>query len=125
MDDKGGPISSKNRAIFIDGKEVKVVKDSLSFDEDHDKLVDPFPQNRMSFSFYCEHLEFKKWLDDNPLTHAQEMVDELNEDLRELHTTNPPRNRKERRAKARELKKNIARFKAYCKKYNLTIKREI
>lgn len=99
--------------------EVPIAENSLRFDEGHDKLADPFPQNKMSFSFYCEHPEFKKWLDDNPLTHAQKMIDELNDDLKELHTINPPRNRNERRNRVREISKKYERFKAYCKKYHI------
>lgn len=99
--------------------EVPIVENSLRFDEDHAKLADPFPQNKMSFSFYCEHPEFKKWLDDNPLTHAQEMIDELNDDLKELYTNNPPRNRNERRKRMREINKKFLRLKAYCKKYHI------
>lgn len=119
MDDKDTTISFRNRAIFIDGKELPTVEDSIRFDEGHDKLVDPFPQNKLSFNFYCEHPEFKKWLKDNPLTHAQEMLNALNKELKEFHTTNPPSNRKERRERMRGLTKKFERFKAYCEEYGL------
>lgn len=99
--------------------EMPVAKDSLRFDEYHDKLVDPFPKNKMSFSFYCEHPDFKKWLKDNPLAYAQKMIDELNDDLKDLHTKNPPRSRRERRKRMREINKKYERLKAYCKKYHI------
>lgn len=102
--------------------ELPVVEDSLRFDEDHDKLVDPFPKNKMSFSFICRHPDFKKWLNDNPLTRAQDMSDALKRDLEAFYVSNPPRNRKERRTRARELEKKIARFKEYCKENNIEFK---
>ena len=99
--------------------EVPIAEDNLRFDDGYDNLVDPFSSNRMSFSCYCEHPEFKKWLEDNPLTHAQKMIDGLNEDLKDLHTNNPPFNRSERRRRMREISKKFERFKAYCKKYHI------
>ena len=99
--------------------ELPIAENSLRFDEGHDKLVNPFSSNRMSFNFYCEHPEFKKWLEDNPLTHAQKMIDELNENLKEFHTKNPPRNRNERRRRMREIGKKFKRLNAYCKKYHI------
>ena len=99
--------------------ELPIAENSLRLDDGYDKLVDPFPSNRMSFSFYCEHPEFKKWLEDNPLTHAQKMIDELNENLKEFHTKNPPRNRNERRRRMREISKKFERLNAYCKKYHI------
>lgn len=140
MGEKGSPldglIDGKQRIITFydvtDGKKIddRIIADSLScelpiaenslrFDEGHDKLLDPFPSNRMSFSFYCGHPEFKKWLEDNPLTYARKMIDELNEDLKDLHTNNPPFNRSERRRRMREISKKFERFKAYCKKYHI------
>ena len=70
MGDKDSSISFKDRVIFIDGKELPVVKGSLQFTDGHDELVDPFPCNKFSFSFYCSHPGYKKWLKDNPLTRA-------------------------------------------------------
>ena len=99
--------------------ELPIAENSLRFDEGYDKLVDPFPSDRMSFSFYCGPPEFKKWLEDNPLTLAQKMIDELNEDLKDLHKNNPTFNRSERRRRMREISKKFKRLKAYCKKYHI------
>lgn len=99
--------------------EVPITEGSLRYEDGYDKLVDPFSQHKMSYSFYFEHPEFKKWLNNNPLTHAQEMIDELNDDLKDLHTNNPPLNRKERRKRMREISKKCERLKAYCKKYHI------
>lgn len=113
---------SKNFELFVEGKRVPIVENSLKFSKGYDEFVDPFPKNTRQFNFYSSHPDFKKWLKDNPLTHAQDMLDSLNKDLKEFYITKPPRNRKERRERARKLEKRIVRFKAYCKEYHIEFK---
>lgn len=99
--------------------EVPIAEDSLRFDNQHDSLADPFLIGKSQFDALCELHFVKEWISDNPLTHAQKMIDELNDDLKEFHTINPPRNRKERRKRVREISKKYERLKAYCKKYHI------
>lgn len=121
MGDKDNPFDFKNRAIFIDSKELPVVEDSVKISVE-DEYTEPIPINKMSFSIQVDGDVSNIFAESNPVMHAQDMLDTLKKDLKEFCVSKPPRNRKERRTRARELEKKIARFKAYCKENNIEFK---
>lgn len=121
MGDKDTPIDFKNRAIFIDGKELPIVKDSVKISAEDERTA-PIPINKMSFSIKFDGDASNIFAESNPVMHAQDMLGVLKKDLKEFYVSKPPRNRKERRTRARELEKKIARFKAYCKENNIEFK---
>ena len=58
------------------------------------------------------------------LDRAQNMLDEIKSEVKAFYTTDPPRNRKERRERAKVLKRKIERFNSYCKAKGIKISSE-
>lgn len=106
----------------------EVVADSLQIMSDDvglEDIMDKFTPLKTEYSFSLtseqiaelpKYFGFKKMYD-----HAQSMLDDIKGDLKEFYQTNPPRNRKERRARAKELKIKINRFNSYCKDKGIEI----
>lgn len=84
-----------------------------------------YPKGDMSFKFELDkpmEIDLKSFYENVPeVKQAYKMLENLQKDLDRFYKTNPPKNRKERRERARELKKKIIRFNQYCKDNNLEI----
>ena len=52
---------------------------------------------------------------------AKSMLDDIQSEVKEFYQTNPPRNRKERRERAKALKQKIQCFNSYCKTNGIEI----
>ena len=74
-----------------------------------------------SFQFASDSDLHKFWRFKKMYNHAQSMLDEIKDDLKEFYQTNPPRYRKERRERAKVLKRKIERFNSYCKDRGIEI----
>lgn len=138
MEDKDKLFNGKQR-IFVASKddaenweELPIVENSLDYMSVRDKseldpaihdTIDALTSKSYSFSITSEQIAelpeffgFKKMYD-----RAQSMLDEIKGDLKEFYQTNPPRNRKERRERAKVLKRKIERFNSYCKDKGIEI----
>lgn len=124
MGDKDTPLlSGKDIAIFIDGKEAPVVKDSVKLSAEPAEYTGPIPTDKLSFSVNAEGNGVKELCKEaKSLLRAQEMLDAIREELALFYHQKPPRNRKERRERGREIKRHIERFKRYCRENHIELK---
>lgn len=136
MDDKDRLFNGKQKisilpadsdlATFIPLVEVVAGSSQITSDDvELEDIMDKFAPLKTEYSFQLtsdqianlpKYFGFKKMYD-----HAQSMLDEIKSDLKEFYQTNSPRNRKERRERAKVLKRKIERFNSYCKNRGINI----
>ena len=136
MDDKDNLFNGKQKIMLFSADSDlattvpldEVVADSLqimSDDVELEDIMDKFTPLKMEYLAQLTSVQpadllkffgFKKMYN-----HAQSMLDEIKADLKEFYQTNPPRNRKERRERAKLLKRKIERFNSYCKDRGIKI----
>lgn len=99
--------------------EVPMAEDSIEISTSSDGHTDPIPVNKMSFSFKVD-----KGVNNESklLSSAQKKLDAIKQELTMLYHLNPPRNRKERRERGREIKRRIERFNRYCMENHIELK---
>lgn len=122
MGDKDSPLSFNDMTIFIDGKELNVVENSVELSTDDDTLCKPIPRNQLSFKFHCDASGIEKLLYNHIVARAQVMLDAIKEELTLFCCQKPPHNRKERRERGREIIRHIERFKRYCRENHIELK---
>lgn len=127
MGDKDKPnIFNGKQRIFVASKddvenweELPIVEDSVQYSGYYDCPDLSKSNEPIRFSIKVDHpaeLLLLKHPDvQKCLDRAQKMLDEIKSEVKAFYTTDPPRNRKERRARAKELKIKINRFNSYCK----------
>lgn len=100
----------------------EIVENSIEF-EDAEPVS--YPKGDMSFSFELDkpmEIDLKSFYENVPeVKQAYKMLENIQDKIKSFYTTNPPKNRKERRERARELKRKIIRFNQYCKDNKLEI----
>lgn len=132
MEDKDRPFSFEGVKLGIisdDGfKELPIVENSVQHTGYYDCPELSKSNEPISFSIkvnhpaellLLKHSDVQKCLD-----RAQSMLDEIKSEVKAFYTTDPPRNRKERRVRAKDLKIKINRFKTYCKVKGIEISSE-
>lgn len=119
-----------NRVYFISKDNVvqwPVVSDSITMEEcDKSAIREKANFNPLSLSFdacIVDNSEIARLLRSVKLEKAKEMHDSIKKEIKDFYVSNPPRNRKERRLRAREIKNDIIRFKEYCKNNGIEIKK--
>lgn len=131
--DKENKLPNKADRIFFapvgsdDFKELYVVEDStmLKYEQSHGDTDDvSWKMSQAEYNFFVENNPYvKALLKDGPIVKANEMLKSIKEDIAMFYKFKPPLNRRERRERAKALKKKIARFKVYCKENNIEIKK--
>lgn len=103
-----------------DYKTLPIVEGSVKMDDDRPEF-EPKPIS-LSFNMCIASDGDFVELYDRGIERAQEMLDSIKKSVRDFYVTDPPRNRKERRKRAKKIKDDIVRFRAYCKNHNIEIK---
>lgn len=127
MREENNIFDGKKRTIYLapkgttEYKELPIVESStvIGFDEGAG-----IPPHKFSFSCNAEMSDEDKavfYAECKPVMVANETLESIKEDIVKFYTTDPPKNRQERRKHAKELKKRIARFKAFCKGHNIEL----
>lgn len=117
----GAPISYRIIADSL-AYEVSMAEDSVEISTSSDGHTDSIPMNKMSFSVDVEGNVSEIFAVPQPIIRAQEMLNTIKEELTLFYHQNPPRNRKERRERGREIKRHIERFNRYCRKNHVVLK---
>ena len=101
-----------------------VVADSLTILAEDDLDDTNFAPKPLSFKFTCDKTQAKTLAEMfyiKQFNHAQKLLDELQSEVKSFYTTNPPRNRKERRERAKMLKRKIDHFNSYCERWGIKV----
>lgn len=101
----------------------KVVAKSLTILSDSEFENETSYPTEVNRSFKVELSHLPKWLfdADKRLDYAQRMYNEIKNEVENFYFADPPRNRKERRTRAKKLKIKINRFNAFCKDNGIEI----
>lgn len=89
--------------------------------QDDKKSLPPILITNEEFEELCKDPEFLESAKLTPLNKAYVMLNNIKDSLSLFYVRNPPINRKERRERIREIKREILRFKGYCKKNGIHI----
>lgn len=89
--------------------------------QDDKKSLPPILITNEEFEELCKDPEFLESAKLTPLNKAYVMLNNIKESLSLFYVCKPPINRKERRERAREIKREILRFKYYCNKNGIHI----
>lgn len=116
-----------NRVYFIYKDNVvqwPVVSDSITLKYDTEDISDKskFEPPSLSFNIKVNDSEIAKILRSTKLERANEMLDSIKKEIKDFYVSNPLRNRKERRLRAKKIKADIIRFQEYCKNNGIEIK---
>lgn len=129
MDEENNIFSGASRLFFApkgtaDFKEFPIVEGSLDIkDKEEECFKATLPPIKTSFKMQFDDIldVLERYLHSQALDRANEMLESIKEDIAKFYTTDTPKNRQERRKRAKELKKRIARFKAFCKGHNIEL----
>lgn len=103
-----GEVVADSTTILSEDESLHPTSENLSFKVELD--------NPAEILLLRRHPDVQRCLD-----YAKGMLDEIKAELNKFYRTAPPRNRKERRERAKVLKKKINRFNAYCRAKGIEI----
>lgn len=129
MGEDNNIFSGASRLFFapkdtVDFKELPIVEGSLDIkDKEEEYFEATLPPLKTSFEMQSDDIldVLERYLHSQAIERANETLESIKEDIAKFYTTDPPKNRQERRKRAKELKKRIARFKAFCKGHNIEL----